>query len=175
MASAIERHAAEILDMLKRGMSQAQVIRAFRDQGVNIPQASLSHFVKWGHTADAVTEEDGQTGAWLDVAMQFQKATAAELVGRMADVIEALQQLKREGDERFSAIKAVLDKPPAKDDAGVLSARVEEAIGRIDALASRTAGAGLRWVWLKAFLWASGLWAVALLGVMVYMGWLRLY
>ena len=47
---------------------------------------------------------------------------------------------------------------------GMLPARVEEAIQRLDALAARTAGAGLRWVWFKAFLWACGLWASFCLG-----------
>jgi hypothetical protein len=176
MASAIERYETEIRDMLQRGMSQAQVIRAFKDRGVTIPQASLSYFVKWGQPADAATAtaEDEQVSERFDAALRFQRATAEELTGRMADVIEALQQLKREGDGRFDALKALMNKPqPAKDDAGdagMLSARIEEAIQRLDALASRTAGAGLRWVWFKAFLWASFLWAVALLGVVVYMG-----
>ena len=67
----------------------------------------------------------------------------------MADVIEGLQQLKREGDERFAAVQASLDRPPpAREDAGdagMFPARIEEAIQRLDALAARTAGAGLRW------------------------------
>jgi hypothetical protein len=167
----IERYESEILDMLHRGMPQADILREFRSRGVNLPTSSLSDFARGMQSADAVTAESDDIGPWFDAVMHLQRATTEELTGRMADIITGLQQLKHEGDERFEAAKAWRDNPqPAKGDAGMLSARVEEAIQRIDALASRTAGAGLRWVWLKAFLWASGLWAVALLGVMAYLG-----
>jgi broad specificity phosphatase PhoE len=171
----IEQYEVEISDMLHRGMSQAEIVREFKSRGVNLPASSLSDFARGMQSADAITAESDDIGPWFDAVMHLQRATTEELIGRMADITEGLQQLKREGDERFEAAKALIDKPSAKHDgdAGVLSARVEEAIQRIDALASRTAGAGLRWVWVKAFLWASGVWALALLGVMAYLsgGW----
>ena len=167
----IERHEAEILDMLHRDMPQAQILREFKNRGVNIPPSSLSDFARRVQSTESITAENGDIGPWFDAVMHLQRATTEELTGRMADITEGLQQLKQEGDQRFDTLKALIDKPPAKNnagDVGMLSARLEEAIQRIDALASRTAGAGLRWVWLKAFLWASGLWALVLFGVMAY-------
>jgi hypothetical protein len=169
----IERYETEILDMLHRDTQQADILREFKSRGVDIPSSSLSDFAKRVKSTEVITAKNGGIAPWFDAMMHLQRATTEELTGRMAAIIEGLQQLKQEGDERFEAVKAFIDKPPAKHDAGdvgVLSARMEEAIQRIDALASRTAGAGLRWVWLKAFLWASGLWALALLGVVAYLG-----
>lgn len=176
----IERNESEIVKMLDQGIPQAQIIREFRARGVNIPRSSLSDYVKGMAEDDAATatQDDEQLAGRFDAALAFQRATTAEIIEQMSgvierlgDVVQGVQQLKREGDERYTALETLLQSLPKNDagaNAGRTEHRLEEVAGRIDALAARTAGAGLRWIWLKAFLWCSGFWLIVLLAVAIY-------
>jgi hypothetical protein len=158
----------EILELVNKGESQAQIIRRFRQQGINIARSTLSDFVRKQQEVDIATtvQDDEETAERFEAGLHFQRSTADELIDRQADVIEGIQQLKQEGDERHSALlKALVNIRVDAPDSAEVRRMLDAAITRLDSLASRTTGAALRWVWLKALGITGVCWGVMLAAV----------
>ena len=133
-----------------------------------IHRSTLSDFVRQRQEADIATavQDDEETAERYEAGLRFQRSTADEMIDRQADVSEGIQQLKQEGDEHHSAVMEALgnihvDAP----DSAEIRRMLDAAITRLDALASRTTGAALRWVWLKALGITGVCWGVMLAAV----------
>ncbi len=164
--SRLEAQRRDILHLVEEGYSQTEIIKHFKERGITIPRSTLSDFLRQqgeadiatatlpmnGHTLPAASQDTGQAVA-LEAMMRFQRSIADVHIDKMVEVIEALQTLKTEGDERHTALLAAtgnlrMTPPPS----GEVKQALDAAILRLDRLAARTAGAGLRWVWFKASL-----------------------
>jgi hypothetical protein len=164
----LDSHRDEILGLLEEGMSQAEVIRHFEGRGIKVSRSTLSDFVRQqqeGDMATAVMEDEGLSER-MAAALSFQRSTADELIDKMIDLAEAVQQLKTEGDEHHKAVLAAIGKieMPSASSAEDIRALLETATARLDRLAARTGEAGLRWVWLKALSITGLAWGVMLAG-----------
>ena len=158
----LNAHREEILSLLEAGSSQAEVIRHFEQRGITISRSTLSDFVRQyqeREVATAAVEDDGLSER-MAAALSFQRAIADELADRLVDVVEALHQLKREGDGHHAALLAAIGHIQGSRVSSAEGIRplLEGAIARLDRLAARTGGAGLRWIWGKALLVTGLLW-----------------
>jgi hypothetical protein len=158
----LNAHREEILSLLEAGSSQAEVIRHFEQRGITISRSTLSDFVRQRQEREAATAavEDEGLSERMVATLSFQRAIADELTDQLVDVGEALQQLKRDGDSHHAALLAAIGHTQGSPAASAEDIRplLEGAIARLDRLAARTGGAGLRWIWGKALLVTGLLW-----------------
>ena len=170
--SRLNEFKGDILEALHQGQSQAQIIKRFRQQGITIARSTLSDFVRQQQEADIeiTVQDDEETAERYEAGLRFQRSTADEIIDKQTEVIEGMQQLKQEGDERHSVlIEAVRNIHVDAPDSAEIRRMLEAAITRLDVLASRTTGAALRWVWLKA-LGITGLgWGLTLAAVALFL------
>ena len=122
-----EEYKQEILKLyLEEDYNQAQIIRYFQERyGVELKRSTLSDFLKdQPKPGRGEGEEDGalarvlaSTEARAEVrtaepnAMlaHVAKATAEEVIDRLAHLIEGVQQLKREGDSHYGELGGKID------------------------------------------------------------------
>ena len=152
--SPLKTHGGEILRLLREGKSQAEIIRHFREQGVTLARSSLSDFVRQQGEGETTTvtlplnghalsndQPDYGRAELMEAMMHLQRSIADEQIEKTVEMIEALQELKTEGDARHAALLAALGNlrmtPPPS---GEVKQALDAAILRLDRLAARTAG-----------------------------------
>jgi Clr5 domain len=122
-----EDYKQEILKLyIEEDYSQAQIIRHFQEQyGAELKRSTLSDFLKgqpkpgWveGNEVEASERVLAPVGVRAEVQAaehdtmlaHVAKATAEEVIDRMAQLIEGIQQLKREGDNHYGELHGKID------------------------------------------------------------------
>jgi len=115
-----------ILALHAQGYSQAEIIRHVREEyGREIKRSTLSDFLKSqpkpGRAAFDEDEEleralpplagrtEGQAAEPSTALATFYKATADEMIDKLVQVVEGLQQVKQEGDTHYKALSGKID------------------------------------------------------------------
>jgi hypothetical protein len=122
MAVRPEEYKQEILKLyMEEDYTQAQIIRHFQEHyNAELKRSTLSDFLKGqpkpgrveGDEAEASERVLAPVGVRAEVQAagddtrlaQVAKATAEEVIDRMVQLIEGVQQLKREGDSHYEAL-----------------------------------------------------------------------
>lgn len=164
----LDMYSNEINDMLAKGMSQADIIREFGDNGITIARSSLSDYLKQQKQAqvDEMTTDDETLSTRFAGALAFQASAADEFIDQIVALRQNIEQQERESGERHLAVMDILGsvthtiKDPPEN--GITAEHLGTAITKLDKLAERTAGAGLRWVWVKAFAYTTVFWGVVI-------------
>jgi hypothetical protein len=122
-----EEHKQEILKLyMEEDYSQAEIIRHFQEQyNVTLKRSTLSDFLKGLPRPGQVESNEGeasermlapvgaraeaQTAEHDTTLAQVAKATADEVIDRMAQLIEGVQQLKREADSHYGELGGKID------------------------------------------------------------------
>lgn len=122
-----EDYKQDILKLyMEENYTQAQIIRYFQEHyGVELKRSTLSDFLKdQPKPGRGEREEEGalarvlastearaevQTAGHETALAHVAKATAEEVIDRLAQLIEGVQQLKREGDSHYGELHGKID------------------------------------------------------------------
>jgi len=155
----------EILEAWKvEGVSQADMRRRLKEHyGEEVKPQTLSDYMK---KLDAPGQGDGNGAALApavlprqaDMEIALLGASMVEVVNRLAQVIEGLQQVKREGEARHTEIVATLK-----------GLRFQDVIDRhtlpFQALYKQFKGEVMLRIWLKALVVSGASWGVVWLAL----------
>jgi hypothetical protein len=122
-----EEHKQEILKLyMEEDYTQAQIIRYFQEKyNAELKRSTLSDFLKGLPKLGRVEREEegaldrvlastearaeGQTAGHDTRLAQVAKATADEVIDRLAQLVEGVQQLKREADSHYGELGGKID------------------------------------------------------------------
>ena len=161
--SQFDPYRQDILLYKEAGMSSADMIRALEaDHGIEVKRSSFYLYCKALFAQErAARPQDLPEEALVDSVMQ---GAQGEMIDRLAQLIEAVQHLKREGETRHAAVMDALQ-------AFTLHDALDRHSRQFQALFDLLRGTALWKIWLRALLYTGAGWGVGLTVYGYVWGW----
>ena len=163
----LDPYRADILMLLQQGQSQAAIMRTLKDRyNVVVKRSTISDYVKTLGEEEQIMGTNGAMPGMPMMSAHSEDALRAalthgageEILERLAQLVEGVQQLKREGDERHTAVMEAFQALGVHD-------TLERHTRQFEALYGLLSGAALWKIWLRAALFTGAAWGVLLSGV----------
>jgi hypothetical protein len=151
MASWLDEYQDDFATMKARGMKQTEMIRELKERyGVEVKPQTLSDYLKKLPEGERAANAQMQGATYVlasqeDVQVQaVMHAAGDEVLDRLAQLIEGVQQLKREADEKGLKVQEALERHSRA----------------FEALYGTFKGAVLGKIWLRALVITGGGWGL---------------
>jgi hypothetical protein len=144
-------------------MSSADMIRALEaDHGIEVKRSSFYLYCKTLFAQErAANAQDLPEEVLVDSVMQ---GAQGEMIDRLAQLIEAVQQVRREGETRHAAVMDALQ-------AFALHDALDRHSRQFQALFDLLRGTALWKIWLRALMYTGAGWSVGLTVYGYVWGW----
>ena len=158
--SQFDPYRQDILLYKEAGLSSADMIRALEaDHGIEVKRSSFYLYCKTLFALErAAPAQDLPEEVLVDSVMQ---GAQGEMINRLAQLIEAVQQVKREGETRHAAVMEALQ-------AFTLHDTLDRHSRQFQALFDLLRGTALWKIWLRALLLTGVGWGVVLAALYAY-------
>jgi hypothetical protein len=157
----LDLYEPEIRAYMQMEYTQAQMRRALQERyGIEVARSTLSDYIKTlSDDPGGRASPEGRAIPEEDAKAAIMQAAGGEIIQRLAEVIEGLQQVKREADTRHGAdaeqVRQVHD-------------ALERHTRHFEALYDTFRGAVLGKIWLRALLVTGAAWGVGAAAVYGY-------
>jgi AcrR family transcriptional regulator len=158
--SQFDPYRKDILLYKEAGMSAADMIRALEaDHGIEVKRSSFYLYCKTLFAQErAAPPQDLPEEALVDSVMQ---GAQGEMIDRLAQLIEAVQQVGQEGETRHAAVMDALQ-------AFTLHDALDRHSRQFKALFDLLRGTALWKIWLRALFYTGAGWGVVLAALYAY-------
>jgi len=166
----LDPYRADILMLVQQGLSQVAIMRALKERyGIEVKRSTISDYVKTLGEGEPIMGTNGAMPGMPMMGPHGEDALRAalmhgageEILDRLTQLVEGVQQLKREGDERHAAVMEMVEALGVHE-------TLERHTQAFDALFRTFKGAVLRRIWLRAVLITGTAWGIALAALYVH-------
>jgi len=158
----LDQYQQEIRAYIDMEYTQAQIRRALQERyGIEVARSTLSDYIKTLGDRGGGVSSEGRAVYEEDARAALLQGAGEEIIDRLAQVIEGLQQVKREGDERHGAVMDAFQALQVHD-------TLEQHTRQFEALYDTFKGAVLCKIWLRALLVTGAAWGIGAAAVYGY-------
>jgi hypothetical protein len=167
--SQFDPYRKDILLYKGAGMSPAEMIRALEaDHGIEVKRSSFYLYCKTLFADEGPQPADGLHTPALSPAMPEEALVSGlmhgaqgEMIDRLAQLIEGVQQVRQEGETRHAAVMDALQALPLHD-------TLDRHSRQFKALFDLLKGTALWKIWLRALFYTGAGWGVVLAALYAY-------